>query len=49
MKLVEQGSMPKLEAVNLATQLKAAEAGSGGGGSREGPQRPARALERHHQ
>jgi membrane fusion protein, multidrug efflux system len=26
MKLVEQGSMPKLEAVNLATQLKAAEA-----------------------
>jgi len=26
MRLVEQGSMPKLEAVNLATQLKAAEA-----------------------
>jgi multidrug efflux system membrane fusion protein len=27
MKLVEQGSMPKLEAVNLETQFKAAEAG----------------------
>jgi multidrug efflux system membrane fusion protein len=27
MKLVEQGTMPKLEAVNLETQLKAAEAG----------------------
>ena len=44
MKLVEQGMLPKLEAVNLETQYKAAEAGLAAAEAEKRPQRHSRAL-----